>query len=269
MNGYQGENRENIFRELGKRVFIHSPLEIFILLCSLAGAVYTGYSLDLIQEMLKKENSLSLEYEVAFASLVLIVLCSLGFLLGRTSRGFRFLLFVKIFAVESYISLIQPTAPEEMLILVPFLLEIAIFEAFFVNLAFSQALIVLTFLLQASGIPPGDVDSTAGGKAIFSLAHAGYFTFLSLFSFVASFLVYYREKVIDQRERVSQLESAVSKLTESNLGYQRYANEVSAKSQVEERLRITRELHDIVGYTFTNNIMMLEAAVAKIKKDPE
>jgi signal transduction histidine kinase len=81
-------------------------------------------------------------------------------------------------------------------------------------------------------------------------------------------LVYHRERSIEKDESIARLDGVVAKLAEANLGYQVYASEAGIQSQREERHRITRELHDIIGYTFTNNIMMLEAAVSKIQKDP-
>jgi len=78
-----------------------------------------------------------------------------------------------------------------------------------------------------------------------------------------------RERHIQSIAEVARLRDTVTGLSQANLGYQRYASDAELRSAVEERNRITRELHDIIGYAFVNNIMMLEAALSKINKDPD
>lgn len=64
-----------------------------------------------------------------------------------------------------------------------------------------------------------------------------------------------------ERERNRQLISAVEQLTSANLGFQEYASATEEKSRLNERERITREIHDVVGYTLTNITMMMEDAI--------
>lgn len=70
------------------------------------------------------------------------------------------------------------------------------------------------------------------------------------------------------REAVDRLDNAVSKLTETNLGYQGYAQEIRYASIADERRRISREIHDTVGCSLTNIRVMLEAASLKMKLSP-
>ena len=64
-----------------------------------------------------------------------------------------------------------------------------------------------------------------------------------------------------ERERNRQLDSAVEQLTSANLGFQEYASATEEMSRLSERERITREIHDVVGYTLTNITMMMEDAI--------
>ena len=64
-----------------------------------------------------------------------------------------------------------------------------------------------------------------------------------------------------ERERNSQLLAAVDQLTNANLGFQDYAHATEEMSRTSERARITREIHDVVGYAFTNITMMMEDAI--------
>lgn len=57
-----------------------------------------------------------------------------------------------------------------------------------------------------------------------------------------------------------RLRESVLNLTEANKGFLRYAHEAEVRAGREERMRITRDLHDVVGRSFTNIIMMLRAA---------
>lgn len=61
---------------------------------------------------------------------------------------------------------------------------------------------------------------------------------------------------------------SIRKLTKANAGFQEYANLAEERSIVAERMRITREIHDSVGYTLTNLLMMLEASTDLVGVSP-
>lgn len=69
-----------------------------------------------------------------------------------------------------------------------------------------------------------------------------------------------REVIIDQSQ-------TIKKLSIANAGFQQYANLAEEKSINSERMRITREIHDTVGYTMTNLLMMLEASTDLVGVD--
>ncbi|HKK48258.1 MAG TPA: histidine kinase, partial [Alkalispirochaeta sp.] len=54
--------------------------------------------------------------------------------------------------------------------------------------------------------------------------------------------------------------AVIQRLVDANMEYQRYALEVEKSTVQAERERISREIHDTVGYAFTNQRMMLEAS---------
>jgi signal transduction histidine kinase len=68
------------------------------------------------------------------------------------------------------------------------------------------------------------------------------------------------EKGAEQELRKRQLDDTVIRLMNANLGFQQYADIIQEKSTREERDRITREIHDAVGYTLINIMMMMEEA---------
>ena len=66
---------------------------------------------------------------------------------------------------------------------------------------------------------------------------------------------------LDRRDlEHDRLSLAVTRLSLANTDFQRYAELVEEKSKQGERRRISREIHDTVGYALTNIRMMMEAA---------
>jgi signal transduction histidine kinase len=99
---------------------------------------------------------------------------------------------------------------------------------------------------------------------------------LTLFFFVsilcAALSVFARlawDRSIKREEDVKRLQISVRQLTDINLSFQEYALLLKDKSVVEERNRISREIHDSMGYTLTNIRMMVEAAIRVRESDPE
>ena len=80
---------------------------------------------------------------------------------------------------------------------------------------------------------------------------------------------FHRERVVELTARVRGLDSTIGRLARANREFQAYAGTVKSESAAEERSRITRELHDTVGYALTNVIVMMDAAKARAREDPE
>ena len=78
----------------------------------------------------------------------------------------------------------------------------------------------------------------------------------------------FREVIYDvQREKMS-LEDLAVNLARANTKYQEYAVAANESCRSNERRRITRDIHDIVGYTLTNNIMLMETAIDMMQENP-
>ena len=78
----------------------------------------------------------------------------------------------------------------------------------------------------------------------------------------------YREELVQKEKDVERLDGAVLRLGRANTSYQQYALDAEERSAEHERQRITRDIHDIVGYTLTNSVVTIEAAVDMIRVDP-
>lgn len=71
------------------------------------------------------------------------------------------------------------------------------------------------------------------------------------------------------RAEMDRLGEALMGVMRLNLSYQDYSASVEEKSALEERLRLTRDIHDVVGYSLTNTSMTLRAASLMCSKEPE
>lgn len=83
------------------------------------------------------------------------------------------------------------------------------------------------------------------------------------------FLAYVKHTSLELRKKQELSEtlgSTVERLIIANLEFQRYASVVEQQSMLSERKRISRDIHDSIGYTLTNIGMMMEAAIGLIEK---
>jgi len=125
-----------------------------------------------------------------------------------------------------------------------------------VNIILSLVLIAITLEAQKSFIawnveiaPPSIHDRLSLG--VYSI----------LLICLATLIQYSHRKISNFKKRLEHLSGTVLKLTNANTGFQKYANLMEKKSMIDERNRITSEIHDSIGYTMTNIIMMTEASI--------
>jgi len=81
---------------------------------------------------------------------------------------------------------------------------------------------------------------------------------------IAAFSVLLRlvaDRLLEERQANHRLTESVENLTRANSEFLQYASVVERESVASERNRITRDLHDIVGQSLTNIIMMMDAAL--------
>jgi signal transduction histidine kinase len=78
--------------------------------------------------------------------------------------------------------------------------------------------------------------------------------------FLVSAYSKFREQNIILSRQLKNAEDAVIDVTKAHSEYLQLAMEAEERSALDERKRITRELHDSLGYNLTNVMMMLEAA---------
>lgn len=117
------------------------------------------------------------------------------------------------------------------------------------------------------------------GKLLFStLVHGIHMHSSDIIFFIGFFssvnlLYYYAEhstmKLMEMNRSNVFYKETIMRLTAKSSHLLNYAARIEEHSSTEERKRITRDLHDIIGKTFTDIIMMMEANVRNITDDPE
>ena len=141
--------------------------------------------------------------------------------------------------------------------------------------------IVLTFpALQAIVLETvlGIVGSVAlsynliGGSTImvngisfpFSLVSVCFYTPISLGMIVLAMLRFHREQ---EQQNLLELKELNHRLDAINRNISQKLFSIQQDSSQQERMRITKEIHDTAGYVFINVIMLLQASLAVMDKD--
>jgi signal transduction histidine kinase len=89
-----------------------------------------------------------------------------------------------------------------------------------------------------------------------------------LVSVFGCFMTRFREMAVDLRREKDRITTFAVQLSRTSSSYQEFAVQAQEAATVKERQRITRDIHDVVGYTLTNNIMLLEAAMDLMQENP-
>lgn len=83
---------------------------------------------------------------------------------------------------------------------------------------------------------------------------------LLIVAILAGLVTIYRQQLVAGAQRIRELKLSLISLESANRAYQDYAEKIESDSQETERNRITREIHDTIGYALTNISMLLQAA---------
>jgi signal transduction histidine kinase len=186
-------------------------------------------------------------------------LCALSvvMLVSELEQTFRFV--AAIHAGLALLLLLVFHLPEgnAQLLAVAVLVPLAVYERFPLSVCLCLLFIALCVgtLLARGDIPP-----------IFLLRLSA--TGLAV-GVAGSLTCHYRETIIPLQRHINKLEENVTALARANYLSQDYARDVEDESRLAERQRLTRDIHDAIGYTFTNTIMMMEAVKVMVKTEPE
>lgn len=199
---------------------------------------------------------------------LLILLCAINsvlIFLVKTSVRFRILLAIQALLFLVFINLFPDLHEAETILAVLVAAQAATYERFPINMVLCAVFLLITSVIRQQYLFNDESDDFL--EIIYR--QIDFVIVVGLFSVVGCLLTYFRETVTDFQNDVSQLEDVISELSMVNLSFQDYAKNAEERGLMQERLRLTRDIHDIVGYTLTNSIMMMEAAKLMAASEPE
>jgi signal transduction histidine kinase len=173
----------------------------------------------------------------------------------------RITLIVQIVALFFILPIINDFILIQFLLINSVLSEIAIYEKPLLSKIISPVVLLFIFLYQYKSSVLMGTSFHIDFKIIIIVAELNIITSLI-------YMVYYREQLLYEKNEIYNIQGIMKQLTKTNLEYQDYAIGAEKSATIQERNRITRDIHDIVGYTLTNTIMMLEAATDMMQRNP-
>lgn len=130
------------------------------------------------------------------------------------------------------------------------------------SVLFATGLWLFMLLVQGPIIAWGILMPVPSGHDLLSLA-----VYTGLMVIVTFFLRIQSENQLTYEELNRSLHNASLSLAKANLELQDYAVMAKQQARMNERRRLTREIHDTLAYTLTNLVMMLEAALDLTPED--
>ncbi|MCF7945827.1 MAG: hypothetical protein K9L24_03130 [Spirochaetia bacterium] len=88
-----------------------------------------------------------------------------------------------------------------------------------------------------------------------------------LFIFIMILVMSWRRQLLRERGENFRLKETVERLSGAGEDFLSYAQSARQRSAEDERNRLTREIHDVAGYTLTNIRMMMEAGLRNTDMD--
>jgi Signal transduction histidine kinase len=157
-----------------------------------------------------------------------------------------------------FILYFSPSAPTWLFLIAFAALPPALYLSFPRNLAVSVGAVAAAAAARFAILPPESVGQRPASFRDTALFIGAPLFAAALLSLLSSL-----------RQEADRLGQSVMALTRLNLSYQDYSLSVEEQSALEERLRITRDIHDVVGYALTNTIMTMRAASLMCEREPE
>ena len=189
---------------------------------------------------------------IVTAALLAVLMCVIP---GR--RDFWFAAAVMVGILILSLSLFRLSPGSILVFSVLVIVQLTVYERFPLNLIGSLCIVAITL--------PGLVQT--GGLSL--QESAAYCVVLSVLSLFASLVTRYRESLIPLSHYTETLENNVVVLSRANYILQDVGRNVENASRRAERQRLSRDLHDAVGYVLTNNAVMLETIRLMATTHPE
>ncbi|MCG8453588.1 MAG: sensor histidine kinase [Spirochaetales bacterium] len=232
----------------------------------LLGGLFSSYLLSWVHYPTYLEEGLPQESFLLFYFLSLVL--SLLLLLQKTDFLATLILFCRVYlvAIQNYGA--GGGCTVKLIIGIAVLLETALLLSRPYNGIFCALFALLILIFQI----PNPVWGSPAGSSIAFLSLPEFGTQFFVYSMVSILTLVLAQRIEVARKIQRQMklqEMAMKHLAEFNTDLQSYARTVDLRSSERERHRISREIHDISGYIFTNLIALLNAAASIPSEAPD
>ncbi len=200
-------------------------------------------------------------WQLHFIIAVSLAVTTLGFIVPAFRTAGLIIKLVLLFLISyplgAYIWL-------SLIFLVSLLVEEGLNHTYPVNLIYMGGIIIYSLLLQQ---PRSAFYMSQPGPELHDRL---LFISIALVVFFLLALVSAGRKQLEEERKLSaHLDRALNSISRANLDFQSYSTGLQLDTLVKERKRVSREIHDTVGYSLTNIRIMLEAAAMMIEDDRE
>ncbi len=196
---------------------------------------------------------------VLFTGCILIIL---AIPLTRTLTSYYLTQGVVILTAVTAISLVRFAYELQLIIIIIVILEIITYEPYPGNIIATIGATVIPAGIQITEfLRSGIVEQILPLLSQYLIPGV-------ILAILGSLMHKYREIAVELNSDRNRLSESIVNLTRSNTEYLDYAMIAQEQGTEKERRRITRDIHDIVGYTLTNNMMLMEAALDLMKENP-
>lgn len=213
-----------------------------------------------------KNSSFPLSWEIQFYIIITLFTLSALILFVATPKGIPLIVFLGFQFIFKYLL----SKPFNDFIWLEFFLIIVLLLEGVLLLGITESLILTSVIILTSLVTSH--DELYWGVYLEDRPWILKLTLLFLTMFFSGLCIMFKSiymQLIKNREIIIDQTQTIRKLSIANAGFQQYANLAEEKSINSERMRITREIHDTVGYTMTNLLMMLEASTDLVGVDPD
>lgn len=165
------------------------------------------------------------------------------------------------FQLGAVFILTQPESlgsPVELLLLCGSLVPIAVTTRAPYGAVISTACLVCYDLLFRSQVL--EAALLADPRALALVSYRGLLIVLLCFGAAIRYLSDY---LGTQQSRLSSLQRSVTQLTAANIGFQDYVAAAERESAEEERKRLSRDIHDVIGHTFVTILNLVQAGIGR------
>ncbi|MFA6506720.1 MAG: sensor histidine kinase [Treponemataceae bacterium] len=232
----------------GKRIALY-----LFLFTTLSSAVLFAYVLHSMKDF---------QFVIELETIILFTwVCSLSSLFVQKIQWFAVIHFFRacVLLIE-FVPIVQRNTLLSIMVPAPFIWETAMYLDAFSASAVSAIVIIVGNILIVQFVNVDRIDSV--------VLCAGWSIILCATASIGVLMTRYRETLVGLTARKEELQTALLSLEKANLSYQDYAEKIESLSEDNERHRITREIHDTIGYALTNIGMLMQAGKAVAQKDP-